>query len=59
MPLFISVYCDQDAICVKNNLQTKDKVDSFGIGLMNLNNRYKLIADKKIYIEIFSNNLYR
>nr|WP_246616000.1 histidine kinase [Aquimarina litoralis] len=50
-PLVIQVYSKDDYIHVENNLNEKEKVQSFGIGLMNLNNRYKLIANKEIYIE--------
>ncbi|MEL7001785.1 MAG: histidine kinase [Bacteroidota bacterium] len=50
-PLNIDIYNSVDFIFVKNNLQERETVDSFGIGLMNLNNRYKLIADKEIHIE--------
>lgn len=50
-PLFINVYCDNGYVCVKNNVLEKEEIDSFGIGLMNLNNRYKLIANKDVYIE--------
>jgi len=50
-PLQVNIYNDEGYICVENNLQEKEEIDSFGIGLMNLNNRYKLIANKEIYIE--------
>jgi len=50
-PLQISIYNQEDHICVENNLQEKEWVESFGIGLMNLNNRYKLITNREILIE--------
>lgn len=50
-PLQIDIYDTKDHIYVKNTLQVKKNVESFGIGLMNLNNRYKLIAGKEIFIE--------
>lgn len=50
-PLNIHIHNTKDFICVENNLQEKKEVESFGIGLMNLSNRYKLIADKEIYID--------
>ncbi|MDT7831797.1 histidine kinase [Flavobacteriaceae bacterium S356] len=50
-PLSISISNSEDSITVKNNLEERDNVESFGIGLMNLNNRYKLIANTEIHIE--------
>lgn len=50
-PLHINVYSQDTFIYVENNLNEKDNVESFGSGLMNLNNRYNLIANKEIYIE--------
>ncbi|WP_422104461.1 sensor histidine kinase [Winogradskyella sp.] len=50
-PLNIKVYNSDSHIYVENNLNEKEDVESFGIGLMNLNNRYKLLANKEIYIE--------
>ena len=51
IPLKIAVYTEGDYICIQNSLHEKKEVESFGIGLMNLSNRYKLIANKEIYIE--------
>jgi sensor histidine kinase YesM len=45
-PLNIYMY-----LFVENNLQEKNAVESFGIGLVNLNNRYKLITNTEIIIE--------
>ncbi|CAL2085069.1 His_kinase domain-containing protein [Tenacibaculum sp. 190524A05c] len=50
-PLQIKIYNKEKSIYVENNVIEKENVESFGIGLMNLNNRYKLIAEKEIYIE--------
>ncbi|MGH1386422.1 sensor histidine kinase [Kordia sp.] len=50
-PLLIAIYNKDAYIYVENNLYEKKEVESFGIGLMNLNNRYKLIANKEIHIE--------
>lgn len=50
-PLHIKVYAKNNHICVANSLHEKKDIESFGIGLMNLNNRYKLIANKEIRIE--------
>lgn len=50
-PLQINIYNEKEVIYVENNIQEEKEVESFGIGLMNLNNRYKLIANKEIYIE--------
>jgi uncharacterized membrane protein len=50
-PLRITVFYDDGYVCVKNNISPKTVVDSFGTGLMNLHNRYQLIAKKEIYIE--------
>lgn len=50
-PLTIGIYNTAAYIIVKNSLEEKTNVESFGIGLMNLNNRYKLIANKEIHIE--------
>lgn len=50
-PLTIRVYIEDDQICVQNNLQEKNLSDSFGIGLNNLSNRYKLLTNQEIVIE--------
>ncbi|WP_074410408.1 MULTISPECIES: sensor histidine kinase [Aquimarina] len=55
-PLYIKAYSNDGFICIENNLQEKQEIESFGIGLMNLNNRYKLIANKEIFIEKKSNH---
>ena len=50
-PLTIKIYTDADMLCVENNLQPKETSGSFGIGLKNLANRYRLLAGKEIVIE--------
>jgi LytS/YehU family sensor histidine kinase len=50
-PLSIDITINNNMICVKNNLQKKDSAESFGIGLKNLVNRYRLLAKKDILIE--------
>ena len=50
-PLHIKVYSEDANIYIENNLNEKENVESFGSGLMNLNNRYNLIANREIYIE--------
>ena len=38
-------------MCCENNLLKKDTTESFGIGLENLANRYRLLAQKEIIIK--------
>ncbi|MDL2323089.1 histidine kinase [Bacteroidales bacterium OttesenSCG-928-A17] len=50
-PLMITVETtDRDTILVKNNIHLKSGAMSSGIGLANLNERYKMIFDKEIII---------
>ncbi|OEK04596.1 sensor histidine kinase [Roseivirga misakiensis] len=49
-PLTISVYSDGKMICVENNLQEKPASDGLGLGLSNLKERYRLIAERDIII---------
>ncbi|AXT20312.1 hypothetical protein D7030_04120 [Flavobacteriaceae bacterium AU392] len=51
LPLTIAIYIENNMICVVNNLQEKEFVESFGIGLKNLTNRYKLLTKSEIIIE--------
>ncbi len=51
LPLSVKIFIKGNMICVENNLQKKDTTDSFGIGLKNLANRYRLLAQKDINIE--------
>jgi sensor histidine kinase YesM len=50
-PLSIDISIKNDMICVANNMQKKDTTESFGIGLENLANRYRLLVKKEIIIE--------
>jgi len=50
-PLNISIFVEKNMLCVANNLQEKEQVESFGIGLKNLTNRYKLLTKKEISIQ--------
>lgn len=48
-PLFIEIYDTEEAIIIKNNLQTKKTLnDSGGIGLNSLKERYAFVADRKV-----------
>jgi two-component system LytT family sensor kinase len=50
-PLHIRIFAEKEMVCVENNLQEKESdVDSFGIGLQNLSNRYRLLSQKDIII---------
>ena len=52
-PLHVKIYSDQEKnlIFVKNNLQPKQEgIDSTGIGINNIINRYRLISDKKVEV---------
>lgn len=51
-PLKISIFVKENKIYVSNNLQEKERVESFGIGLNNLKNRYLLLTKHEIEIEI-------
>jgi two-component system LytT family sensor kinase len=51
-PLPIRLYSEKDCIVVKNKLQLKRTADaSTGMGLENINQRYKHLIDKKIEIQ--------
>lgn len=50
-PLHIRIFVEEAMICVENNLQEKESgVESHGIGLQNLRNRYLLLSEKDIII---------
>ena len=50
-PLWIKVMTDNENLLVVNNLQKKNQeMDSTGIGLSNIRNRYRLITDKLVAI---------
>lgn len=50
-PLKITIQTNGQVVSVVNNLQEKEQVESFGLGLNNLNNRYKLLAKQEITIK--------
>ncbi len=51
-PLAVSVYAENDLLVVKNNLQEVHfKDESTGIGLNNLNERFRILLQKEIEIE--------
>jgi sensor histidine kinase YesM len=50
-PLKISLFIMDTMICISNNIQKKERVESFGIGLKNLKNRYRLLTEREINIE--------
>ncbi len=49
-PLRIDVYEENNYLLVSNKLQDKERTDGFGLGLKNLENRFKLLAQKEIII---------
>ncbi|NII26098.1 histidine kinase [Pseudoflavitalea sp. X16] len=50
-PLRISIHCiDDDAILVSNNKMFAKAVETTGTGLKNLNQRYRIIANKEIEV---------
>lgn len=51
-PLRIDVYAQNGSLVVSNNLQKKNQLlESTGIGLNNIRNRYKLLGDRTIKVE--------
>lgn len=50
-PLKITIFVEDDHVVVRNKLQEKEKMESFGLGLKNLSNRFQLLAGKDIVIE--------
>ncbi len=52
-PLKISIFCDHDAVVVKNNLQRRSMpgTESSGMGLANIKSRYKFLTDKPVSVE--------
>lgn len=49
-PLTIKVTVEDDMLSVENNLQVKEESEGLGLGLPNLTNRYRLIAEQDIVI---------
>jgi sensor histidine kinase YesM len=50
-PLNILIFVENDLLVVRNNLQEKDVLEGFGLGLQNLATRFRLLAEKEITIE--------
>ncbi|WP_336516575.1 sensor histidine kinase [Pollutibacter soli] len=51
-PLHIRMFVSEDGLSVSNNLQERgEKIPSTGLGLENINQRYRLLAGKEIKIE--------
>jgi len=50
-PLHIHIEASDSQLCVSNNLQVKsNSIDSNGIGLKNIENRYSFLSDKKVLV---------
>jgi LytS/YehU family sensor histidine kinase len=48
-PLTIEVFFEHDHLVVRNNLQRKNQVmDSTGVGLQNIKDRYKILTDQEV-----------
>ena len=50
-PLKIKISSDGNFLIVQNNLQKKKVLNSTGIGLQNIRNRYKFLTDEEIEVE--------
>ncbi len=50
-PLTISIFMENDHICIENNYQEKRETTSTHTGLSNIQNRYKLLVEKEIKIQ--------
>ena len=52
-PLVIQIFTDEGALCVSNNVNPRNDVESSnGIGLNNLNEKYRFLANKGIDISV-------
>ncbi len=50
-PLHIEVFCENGHLIVRNNLQKKNQVmDSTGVGLSNIRDRYRMLTDKAVEV---------
>tara|TARA_A100000171_G_scaffold38194_1_gene37462 strand:- start:1265 stop:2311 length:1047 start_codon:yes stop_codon:yes gene_type:complete len=49
-PLTIKITVEDSMLSVENNLQAKEESEGLGLGLQNLTNRYRLIAEQDIVI---------
>jgi LytS/YehU family sensor histidine kinase len=48
-PLTIELFRENGTLIVRNNLQKKNQVmDSTGVGLQNIQNRYRMLTDKEV-----------
>ena len=51
MPLTIEVFIESNKLIVRNNLQRKNQVmDSTGVGLKNIKDRYRILTEKEVDI---------
>ncbi len=50
-PLNVQFYVKENKLIVENSLQEKEQSNGLGMGLENLSNRYKLLAQEEIIIE--------
>jgi LytS/YehU family sensor histidine kinase len=51
-PLKIKVFAEKGHLLVSNNLQVKNQlIESTGIGLQNIRNRYKLFGDDEVKVD--------
>ena len=52
-PLVIQIFTDNGVLCVSNNVNPRSHVDSSnGIGLNNLNEKYRFLANKGIEVSV-------
>lgn len=52
-PLYIDVFTKNDHLYIQNNNQKKNQVsDSTGVGLQNICDRYRMLTDQEIIIEV-------
>jgi len=50
-PLMIEVFAENDHLVIRNNLQKKNQVmDSTGVGLQNIRDRYRMVTDKTVEV---------
>ncbi|MBX2893528.1 MAG: histidine kinase [Saprospiraceae bacterium] len=50
-PLHIEVFAENSHLVVRNNLQKKNQVmDSTGVGLQNIKDRYRMLTDKEVRV---------
>jgi two-component system, LytTR family, sensor kinase len=50
-PLMIHIFADERYLVVKNNYQPRQSIETGGLGLANLRERYRLLANQEILIE--------